>query len=32
MSINVEKIVKNVQKPGKKGQNYRKIVRNVENR
>ena len=32
MSKNVEKIVINVQKPGKKRQKYRKIVKNVEKR
>ena len=32
MSTNAEKIVKNVKKPGKRSQKYRKIVRNVENR
>ena len=32
MSKNDEKIVINVQKPGKDRQNYRKIVKNVEKR
>ena len=32
MSKNAEKIVINVQKPGKNGQKYRKIVKNVEKR
>ena len=32
MSKNVEKIVINVQKPGKNRQKYRKIVKNVEKR
>ena len=30
MSKNAEKIVKNVKKPGKKRQKYRKIVKNVK--
>ena len=32
MTKNAEKIVINVQKPGKNRQKYRKIVKNVENR
>ena len=32
MSKNAEKTVKTVQKPGKKRQKYRKIVKNVEKR
>ena len=32
MSKNAEKIVKNVQKPGKNRQKYRKVVKNVKKR
>ena len=32
MSKNAEKIIINVQKPGKNRQKYRKIVKNVEKR